>query len=183
MAKYCQKIFNNIGLNIKVIEKSGKTLKQELVRSNPFEKVRCNQECEICKNHPKINCRARDVIYEIKCEGEHTTDERRTYGGETSRSISERFHEHCDDIKKKKIDTPIYKHFRDEHGGLEQPIELKIVKTCQSDAMLRQATEAVYIRENDPIMNRKTEFGNMRINIVTKTNSSNKTSETTIPAY
>ena len=29
--------------------------------------------------------------------------------------------------------------------------------------MLRQATEAVYIRENDPVLNRNAEFGNMNI--------------------
>ena len=29
--------------------------------------------------------------------------------------------------------------------------------------MLWQATEAVYIRENDPVLNRKVEFSNMNI--------------------
>ena len=39
--------------------------------------------------------------------------------------------------------------------------------------MLRQATEAVYIRENDPIMNRKKEIGNMDINKKRKASNSN----------
>ena len=173
LANDCQKVLNNIGLKIKVVEKGGKTLKQELVRSNPFEKLRCDKKCEICENHPKINCRAREVVYEIKCEGKHTTNQEKIYGGETSRSISERFQEHRDDIQKKKIETPVYKHFKDEHGGVEQPIQLKVLKTCYSDAMLRQATEAVYIRENDPIMNRKKEIGNMDINKKRKASNSN----------
>ena len=79
-------------------------------------------------------------------------------------SIGEKFDEHNDDIQKKKSDTPIYQHFLEEHnnGGV-QPTSLKIIKRCPSDAMLRQATEAVYIRENDPVLNRKVEFGNMNI--------------------
>ena len=78
-------------------------------------------------------------------------------------AIGERFDEHNDDIQKKKSDTPIYQHFLKEHHGVE-PISLKIIKRCPSDAMLRQqATEAVYIRENDPVLNRKVEFGNMNI--------------------
>ena len=46
---------------------------------------------------------------------------------------------------------------------MSQPIILKVIKRCPSDAMLRQVTEAVYIRENDPVLNRKTEFENMNI--------------------
>ena len=53
--------------------------------------------------------------------------------------------EHLDDIIKRTSDTPIYKHFVDEHDGATQPISLKIIKNCPSDAMLRQATETVYI--------------------------------------
>ena len=78
-------------------------------------------------------------------------------------SIGERFDEHNDDIQKKKSDTPIYQHFLKEHNGVVQPISLKIIKRCPSAAMLRQATEAVCIRENDPVLNRKVEFGNMNI--------------------
>ena len=163
LANECQKTINRIGLKIKVVEKTGKNLKQELVRSNPFGKKKCRGECEICSHHEGINCRTREVMYEIKCEGEHHLEREQKYGGETSRSIGERFNEHFNDIKMNKSDTPIYKHFVDEHNGNKQPLSLKIIKRCQSDAMLRQATEAVYIRENNPLINRKSEFGNTNI--------------------
>ena len=163
LAKECQKVINDIGLKIRVVEKSGKNLKQELVRSNPFGKQKCTTKCEICENHPKVDCKSRELVYEINCDGRHSDEKQINYGGETSRSIAERFNEHCEDIKNKKSDTPIYKHFLEEHNGMSQPIILKVIKRCPSDAMLRQATEAVYIRENDPVLNRKTEFENMNI--------------------
>ena len=107
---------------------------------------------------------------EIKCEGEHHLENEQKYGGETSRRIGERFNEHFNDIEMKKSDTPIYKHFVDEHDGNKQPLSLKIIKRCQSDAMLRQATEALYIRENNPLINRKSEFGNTNIPKTTRQN-------------
>ena len=105
----------------------------------------------------------REVAYEIKCEGSHHREKDTTYGGETCKSIAERFDEHLDVIIERKSDTPIYKHFVDEHDGATQPISLTIIKNCSSSAMLRQATEAVYIQENDPIINRRSEMGNMNV--------------------
>ena len=102
LAKECQKIINNIGLKIKFVEKAGRNLKQELVKSNPFEESKCQDSCEICSHHPKVNCRMREVAYEIKCEGSHHRDKDTTYGGEICRSITKRFDEHLDDIIKRK---------------------------------------------------------------------------------
>ena len=54
----------------------------------------------------------REVDYEIMCNGRHEEKtEEIKYGGETSRSIGERFDEHEDDIQKKKSDIPIFQHF------------------------------------------------------------------------
>ena len=52
LANECQKIINNIGLKIKVVEKASRNLKQELVKPNPFEKSKCQDSCEICSHHP-----------------------------------------------------------------------------------------------------------------------------------
>ena len=132
LARKCQKVINEIGLKIKVTEKSGVTLKQDLVRSNPFQKRKCVDQC----------------IYDIVCEGNHEVETIVDYGGETSRSIGERFNEHLEDIEKKKINTPMYQHFSEKHNSITQPISLKIIKSYPFDAMLRQATEAIYIKEN-----------------------------------
>ena len=119
---------------------------------------------EVSEDHPKVNCKVRDVDYKIMGNGKHEDEAKEIkYGGETSMSIGERFDEHNDDIQKKKSNTPIYQHFLKEHNGVAQPISLKIIKRVPSDAMLRQATEAVYIWENNLVLKRKVEFGNMNI--------------------
>ena len=172
LARKCQKVINEIGLKIKVQEKSGVTLKQDLVRSNPFQKLKCLDQCTICESHPKINCKMRDVIYDIVCEGDHGAETIVNYGGETSRSIGERFNEHLEDILKKKTNAPMYQHFSEMHNSITQPISLKVIKSYPFNAMLRQATEAVYIKENKPVLNAKMEFGNM--NVVNNPNANNR---------
>ena len=83
-------------------------MKQELVRSNPFEKQKCGKNCVICGDHPKVKCKVRDVDCEIMCSGKHEDEEKEIkYGGEISRSIGEKFDQHNDDIQKKKSDTHI----------------------------------------------------------------------------
>ena len=159
LAKECQKAITDVGLKIKVVEKTGRSLKEELVKSNPFEKKKCNEECFICDNYPKINCKMREVMYNIKCNGKHNNEIIYDYGGETCRSIAERFGEHINDINEKKRGSTLYSHFIEEHNGETQPINLEIVKQCCSNAMLRQATEAVFIRENKPILNARRELG------------------------
>ena len=70
LAKECQKIINNIGLKIKVVEKSGRNLKQELIRLKKANvkiavkyvvtNLRLIVECE--KSHMKLN--VKDPIIE-----------------------------------------------------------------------------------------------------------------------
>ena len=74
LAKECQKTINDARLKIKVVEKTGRTLKQELVWSNPFEKQKCGKKCVICEDHPKVNCKVRDVDYKIMCNGKQTVE-------------------------------------------------------------------------------------------------------------
>ena len=48
----------------------------------------------------------------------------------------------------------------EEHGGVTPPLKLEIVSRCPGDPGLRQATEAVSIRENKPCLNGKDEWTN-----------------------
>ena len=159
LAKECQKIINDVGLKIKVVEKSGQTLKQKLVRSNPFERRKCSIPCHICTTQPNVNCKLRETIYKISCDGESENNGKcpDNYEGESVRSIGERFNEHLD------TKSVLHYHFAEAHNGVIQPVLLEIIDRCPSDAMLRQATEAVCIREDKPTLNCKTEFGNANI--------------------
>ena len=51
----------------------------------------------------------------------------------------------------------------DCHNGEKKDINFRIIAHCPNDALLRQVTEAVYIKELKPSMNKKEEFGNSGI--------------------
>ena len=86
------------------------------------------------------------------------------YEGDTSRSVGERFPEHCDFMNSTKKATKkqsfIYDHAKDEHNGMIPPVKVQIVAQCLGDPGLRQAMEAVRIRELKPPLNGKEEWTN-----------------------
>ena len=97
LADACKERFKQAGLNVKVVEKSGISMKKALVKSNPFKNNNCERDsCGICETHD-INCKTREVVYRISCNGS-TADGNLCHGifyeGETSRSVGERFNEH-----------------------------------------------------------------------------------------
>ena len=86
------------------------------------------------------------------------------YIGETSRSIGERFKEHFtvynhekQSVREKSV---FFHHVKDCHNGQNQPIKLEIEARFPGNAALRQAAEAVSIRDTKPILNGKEENTN-----------------------
>ena len=58
LANMCREAFKSQGLKIKVIERTGTTMKKSLVKSNPFKKNGCNKStCKLCKTGNEINKR------------------------------------------------------------------------------------------------------------------------------
>ena len=167
LAEACQKKFKDAGLKVKVVERSGSMVKRSIVRSNPFKPKSCERDrCEMCSTH-EINCKTREVIYEISCMGINKNGqpcEGIDYDGETSRSIGERNPEHLrlmssnkESVRKKSF---IFDHAKEEHGGTIPPMKVKIVAQCLGDPGLRQAMEAVLIRDKNPPLNGKEEWTN-----------------------
>ena len=79
------------GYKIKVVEKTGTTLKEVLQKSNPFKQQRCGREdCLVCKQAGKGPCNAHGVTYEIECQGWENK-----YIGETARNAYTRGTEHA----------------------------------------------------------------------------------------
>ena len=87
LAKQCQNVFRQCNLDICVIERPGKTIKQIMTKSNPFNGPAC--KCEVCAVSNKPICRVRECVYEISCSLCGVC-----YIGETSRSMHERYREH-----------------------------------------------------------------------------------------
>ena len=100
----------------KVLEISGKSIKQHLVKSDPFKEMKCSDtNCHICLPNNEINCKMRDIVYQHGCTGFETCNGR--YVGETSDSINERTGEHQDNCRLKRKESAQYKHNLDKHNG------------------------------------------------------------------
>ena len=70
LKKMYQKEIATSGFRIKVVERTGVTLKSRLQRSNPFKPQRCGREqCFVCSSGGTGNCNAESVTYAIKCKG------------------------------------------------------------------------------------------------------------------
>ena len=87
--KYQQEIKRQ-GFAIKVVEKSGVTIKELLQRSDPCKPPGCDRgNCMVCQTEGKGKCNRQGVTYEISC---NTCGDR--YIGETARSAYTRGVEH-----------------------------------------------------------------------------------------
>ena len=168
LAEACVEEFKKAKMKVKVVEKTGTTIKRSLVKSNPFAEYNCRKSsCQVCKLDCKFSCKTRETVYRITCCGTDIDGQECqgvVYEGETSRSIAERFGEHMatltsnsDTTRKKSV---LYEHVRDRHGNVNPDVKLELVARTQSDPTLRQALEAVMIRENNPLLNTKEEWSN-----------------------
>ena len=80
------------GLRIRIVEKSGMSVKRVLQRSDPFKKRTCERDCcFVCRTGGRGPCDSCGVTYEIKCQ---TCGQK--YVGETARSAFTRGKEHLD---------------------------------------------------------------------------------------
>lgn len=141
-------------------------MKRKLVKSYPFKRITCNErKCAVCKIDPRINCKKRGVVYQIACGGVDSEGNScsATYIGESARSIAERIEEHVCAYDNKRETSVFAQHINEKHDGIHQDLKLSILATCPADAMLRQITEATYIKEFNPDLNMKEEWGNSNI--------------------
>ena len=117
----------------------------------------------MCRLDGDVDCKARGVHYKISCdEGEQCSDV--NYEGETSRSTGERFAEHLHLLHSKKEQVRqksiFYDHVWECHNGEVPHLKFEILGKFPGDPALRQATEAVSIRSNKPVLNSKEEWTN-----------------------
>ena len=100
-------------------------------------------------------------MYQIKCQGcTESSINDGLYVGEMARSIGERVNEHLAKYEVKDKNSIFQKHIEEKHGGERQDVKVKVVSSCGNDTMLRQVTEAILIKELNPELNTKNEWGN-----------------------
>ena len=168
LASSCKEVFKRQGIKVKVVEKVSNTIKKSLTKSNPFQVPGCNHtSCKVCGMKNKVNCKTRDVVYRISCKDTNESGEPCEgvdYVGETSRSIAERFSEHYTILNSRHEATRkksfLFEHMKEKHDGKTPLLEIKLLHRCFADPSLRQAIEAVVIKEEDPLLNRKEEWNN-----------------------
>ena len=161
LARECQKVLDRCGIPIKTMEKTGDSIKKLLTKSNPFKPNNCGDpSCPVCTRDCKINCRSNDVVYQNYCV--HRESCGGEYDGETSDVIRDRFKEHLDDARLRPETSYMQKHIEEHHNGEQVEFKVRILGSCPGDAMLRQCMEAVVIRDENPSMNSRAEWGTRR---------------------
>ena len=145
---------------IKIVERSGTTIKQILHKSNPWASGHCNRvDCLMCANGDgKQNCREKNIVYQISCmecaaeraaaaaDSDLPRCRLAIYTGQTSRTGYERGREHFIGLQKKNENNPLFKHAAESHNKDVQ-FKMKVVKRHFS-AMSRLVHESVVIERN-----------------------------------
>ena len=166
-----------IGFGVKVVEKTGRSIKSSFPLSSLWDGAACGrEECITCKQGAdKLPpCTRRSVVYENSCvecnqgaDGEEGGAGHQgvpqipsVYVGESSRSLQERAVEHWRAAKSSKQTSHMRVHQEQHHGGREPRFMIKPV-SFHKTALSRQVSEAVRIRRRGgegAILNSKAEF-------------------------
>ena len=142
------------------MERSGRTLKSLVQKSDPFDDGICSdkERCMVCRNGSRKGgrCRQECIEYEIRCEkcGD-------VYEGESSRNAYTRGCEHQAAYEKREKDSIMWRHASTQHNDEDPPKFSMKVTHKHDNALSRQISEAVTI-SNTPgakLINNKQEFG------------------------
>ena len=159
-----ENVIRESGIRIKVVERTGRTLKSQLQTSNPFRQKECGrQDCFICTTTKKGNCNTEGITYKIECEEPNCN---KVYKGETSNNAYTRGKQHQEVLGvKNAVNSPLWGHCVAEHGGEMKKFSMTVTGTFRNDAMLRQIAEAVQINStnHNGLMNDRAEWNMTRI--------------------
>ena len=145
-------------LKIRVVEKSGRSLKSMLQKSDPFKQDKCAdvEGCVRCKSdgRGKGMCRRDNITYEMECDKCQYV-----YIGESARNVYSRGIKHEKDLSRKDKKSVLYRHVSSAHDKDDNVTFTTSVTGSYTDALTRQLSEAVKIN-NDPrtLINNKSEF-------------------------
>ena len=148
------------GVNFKIIETAGHSMRRVLQVSNPLESAGCDSpDCLPCKDGRGEggNCRGCGTNYEIECQL-CPDDQKSKYIGESSRNIYTRSKEHVSRYRAGKVTSFMAKHQTTAHQGQEGNYKARVTASTR-DCLTRQVREAVLIRRCQvPVLNGKTEW-------------------------
>ena len=160
-----QNVIEGSGFRIKVIEKAGTKLKNLIQKTDPFKQQKCARgDCFPCISGGKGDCRKESITYDIRC-GDETCTRRNIYNGESSYNGYTRGKEHQIDLRSKSRNSALWRHCLEVHEGEEKPFCMNVKESFKNDAMLRQITEAINIKNTpmENVMNTRSEWNMPRI--------------------
>ena len=138
LKKKLQRKVNETDIKLKIVEKTGWTLKRTLQKTSISKQKKCvDESCMICETSRKRGmCRKEGVTYEIVCKkcGEK-------YIGETGRNGYARMKEHKNDYDNKRESSVMWRHCKDKHESQRLEFECNVKSVFGSDATLRQVTQ------------------------------------------
>ena len=142
------------GIKFNIIESGGKTMKRELMMSNPTATPGCRKEdCPCCAEEKGRGgpCQRANVNYEVECMVCHAK-----YWGETSRNLYTRMLEHNNGQGAE--GNFMRKHREECHNGQEVRFEARVTHVNR-DCLTRQVREGVLIKNSRVgTMNTKSEW-------------------------
>ena len=159
LADRARKVVNQegkrLGVTVKVVERAGLSLKQQLVKTDLSLGGPCPQgDCTICETNPgeggSLQHHRSGALYEgacLICPDERGENFTAVYFGESGDSGYVRTGEHRTCVVRKDLGNAFAKHLADEHPEREGDVKafcFKVMKTFQK-SLYRQISEAVKI--------------------------------------
>ena len=182
MREHENEMEKHTGYKIKIVERSGRSLKRILTKSNPLGGEDCGREgCLLCQTKAATgmnlnqSCTKRSIVYETWCalclkKKEETNGQEGgiyKYIGETAKSAFELGANHSYDRKNLDLGSHMLKHSIEHHEGADPEdvtFHMKVLKYHKS-SFERQIDEAVKIQHNRQhnILNSKSEYNRSSI--------------------
>ena len=150
-------------VRIKVVERSGRSVKNTLAPNYPWKPQFCNDsDCFPCSSGklPKISCRKPGVAYQIVCTLCSGSGISSVYEGESGKCVFERGKKHLSEFHAGLSTNAMVIHNRIHHDSVPSlNFEMKAVKTFTTP-LERQLDEALRIKnsEADVLMNSGSEW-------------------------
>ncbi|CAI9736119.1 Hypothetical predicted protein [Octopus vulgaris] len=83
-----RRTLDKLKLRIKVVEKPGNPIRSIIGRTYPFSRTLCTENyCTVCRFSPQTNCKARNVVYSIRCIEGRCSNKTVTYVGKLQEAL------------------------------------------------------------------------------------------------
>ena len=147
LKKTYEKEIRSSGLRVKVVERTGRTLKSQLQCSDPFREENCGRvDCFVCTSMGKGNCETENITYKIKCQSERCT--KGTYTGESASNSYTRGKQHIMHYNSKNVEqSPMWRHCVEKHGGRRQQFTMDVTKSFR-DISRRRCKLTIHPKRN-----------------------------------